>query len=93
MKLSLKISKYLNKYLICLFIGGKLMDAAQRIALIFEVLESGKSLTLTNLAKRTKMHYWTIQKYIDLIIDIQKRPQLEKIESESTVVLVRLKKD
>ena len=69
------------------------MNAAERIALIFKVLESGKPLTLTNLAKRTNMHYWTVQKYVDLILDIQNRPWLEKIESESKVVLVRVKKD
>ena len=68
------------------------MDALERIARIFEVLESGKPLALTNLAKRTEMHYWTIQKYVDLIVDIQSRPQIEKIETESTV-LVRLKQD
>ena len=67
------------------------MNALERISLIFEVLDSGKPLTLTNLATRTKMHYWTIQKYVDLIVEIQNRPRLEKIESESTV-LVRLEK-
>jgi predicted transcriptional regulator len=69
------------------------MDAAERVDLIFKALESEKPLTLTNLAKRSGMHYWTIQKYVNLILDIQNRPRLEKIESESTVVLVRLKKD
>ena len=65
----------------------------ERIENIFRViLEAERPLSLTHLAKRTGMHYWTAQRYIDLIVDIQNRPRLEKIEAESTV-LVRLEKE
>lgn len=69
--------------------GGSIAD---RIEKIFNILELGLPLSLTTLAKRTNMHYQTVQQYIDLIIDIQSRPRLEKIASERTV-LVRLEND
>jgi len=67
--------------------GGSISD---RVEKIFKALESGKPLTLTSLAKHAKMHYWTAQQYVDLILEIQNRPRLEKIEAESKVVLVRV---
>ncbi|MFQ5821573.1 MAG: hypothetical protein ACE5I5_16440 [Candidatus Heimdallarchaeota archaeon] len=69
--------------------GGSIAD---RVEKIFNILELGRPLSLTTLAKRTNMHYQTAQQYIELIVDIQSRPRLEKIESERTV-LVRLEKD
>lgn len=68
--------------------GGSIAD---RVEKIFNILETGRPLSLTTLSKRAKMHYWTAQQYIDLIVNIQNRPRVEKIESERTV-LVRLEK-
>ena len=63
---------------------------ADRVAKIFQViLESDHPVSLTTIAKGAGIHYRTAQQYIDLIVDIQKRPKLEKIESERTVLVRR----
>ena len=64
---------------------------SERIEKIFNVL-STKPQSLTNLAKLTNMHYRTVKEYIEMIIDVQNRPRLEKIESARTV-LVRIRED
>ena len=63
----------------------------ERVNKIFNVL-ANQPQSLTNLAKLSHMHYWTVQEYVDLIIEIQNRPRLEKIESARTV-LVRIRED
>lgn len=49
------------------------------------------TFVLSIVVKHAGMHYRTAQQYIDVIIEIQNRPRLEKIESARTV-LVRLGK-
>lgn len=68
-----------------------MVKPAERIEKIFTLL-SKKPQVLTNLAKLAGMHYWTTHEYIDLIIDIQNRPQVEKITAGKTVI-VRLRED
>ncbi len=62
---------------------------SNRVEKIFKILET-QPQSLTKLAKLTGMNYRTIQEYIDMIIDIQNRPRLEKIKSARTV-LVRIR--
>lgn len=65
--------------------GGQPLDKVRKI---FDVLGT-QPLSLSTLAKQVGMHYYTLQGYIEMIIEIQQAPPLEKIESARTV-LVRL---
>ncbi|MFQ5818876.1 MAG: hypothetical protein ACE5I5_02715 [Candidatus Heimdallarchaeota archaeon] len=63
----------------------------ERVRKIFKVLAT-QPQALSSLAKLTNMHYWTVQEYVDMIIEIQNSSRLEKIESARTV-LVRIRED
>jgi len=65
--------------------GGQPIEKVRKI---FEKL-GAQPLSLSTLAKQVNMHYYTVQEYIEMIIEIQQAPNLEKIESTRTV-LVRL---
>ena len=64
---------------------------SERIEKIFALLIE-KPRSLTEIVKLTGMHYATVQEYIDMIIDIQQRPQVEKITTGKTTI-VRIRKD
>ena len=65
------------------------MKPSERIEKIYSLLAE-KPRSLSEIVKLTGMHYWTVQEYIDLIIDIQHRPQVEKIETgKTTIVRIR----
>jgi len=65
------------------------MKPSERIEKIFTLLAE-KPHSLSEIVKTTGMHYWTVQEYIDMIIDIQQRPQVEKIDTgKTTIALLR----
>jgi hypothetical protein len=61
------------------------MKPSERIEKIFDLLAE-KPRSLSEIVKLTGMHYWTVQEYIDMIIDIQHRPQIEKIDTGKTTI-------
>jgi lambda repressor-like predicted transcriptional regulator len=63
----------------------------ERVKKIFNALTK-KPLSLSALAKQAGIHYYTAEEYVDMIIEIQNSPRLEKIESTRTV-LVRLQEN
>jgi len=63
----------------------------ERVRKIFVAL-SDQPLSLSTLAKKARIHYYTVEEYVDMIIEIQNSPKLEKIESTRTV-LVRLREE
>ena len=65
--------------------GDKKMKPSERIEKIFTLLAE-KPRSLSEIVKLTGMHYWTVQEYIDMIIDIQKRPRMEKIDTGKTTI-------
>ena len=68
--------------------GGQTIEKVRKI---FDVL-SGQPLSLSTLAKQTNMHYYTTQQYIEMIIEIQNLPRLEKIATNGTTI-VRLREE
>ena len=64
---------------------------SERIEKIFALLAE-KPRSITEIVKLSGMHYRTVQEYIDVIIDIQKRPRMEKIDTRKTVI-VRLQEE
>ena len=68
--------------------GGQPADKVKKI---FDQLKEGP-MALTALSKAVGMNYQTCIAYIDMILDIQARPRVEKISSGKTT-LVRLQKE
>ena len=65
--------------------GGQPTDKVKEI---FDQLQKGP-IALTALSKSVGMNYQTCIAYIDMILEIQAQPQVEKISSGKTT-LVRL---
>ena len=59
---------------------------SERIENIYGLLAE-KPRSLTEIVKLTGMHYATVQEYIDMIIDIQQRPRVEKITTGRTTIV------
>lgn len=58
----------------------------ERVQKIFKAL-ADQPLSLSTLAKHAGIHYYTAEEYVDMIIEIQNSPRLEKIESARTVLV------
>ncbi len=58
----------------------------ERIEKIFALLAE-KPRSLTEIVKLTGMHYRTVQEYVDMILDIQQRPRMEKIDTGKTTIV------
>ena len=58
----------------------------ERVEKIFGLLAE-KPRSLTEIVKETGMHYDTVQEYVSMIIDIQKRPPMEKIDTGKTTIV------
>lgn len=56
------------------------------------LLETGRPLSLSKLAKKTGLHYTTVKRYVTLLESVKKMPTVEVIGTEG-VTLVRLERD
>ena len=65
--------------------GGQPIDKVRKI---FDQLQEG-TIALTTLSNAVGMNYQTCVAYIDMILDIQAQPRVEKISSGKTT-LIRL---
>lgn len=57
---------------------------------IFDVLEDGKLHTISNLARETKSNWRTIKNQVNLIVEIQRRPKIEILNSTNNILVRKL---
>jgi|YelNatPaOPRAMG01_1025707.scaffolds.fasta_scaffold52152_2 DNA-binding transcriptional regulator YhcF (GntR family) len=68
-------------------------DAMQVIGKIERtLLEANKPMSISMLAKKTKLHYTTVKRYVMLLESVKKMPTIETIGGEG-ITLVRLERD
>ena len=56
------------------------------------LIETGKPISISKLAKKTKLHYTTVKRYVTLLESVKKMPVIEVIGGEGTT-LVRLERN
>lgn len=56
------------------------------------LLEVGKPMSISKLAKKTGLHYTTVKRYVALLESVKKMPFIETIGGEG-ITLVRLERD
>jgi DNA-binding transcriptional regulator YhcF (GntR family) len=56
------------------------------------LLETGKPMSISKLAKKTGLHYTTVKRYVALLESVKKMPSIETIGGEG-ITLVRLERD